>query len=354
MLDPRSPEQAGPTRSAPRRRLPQRVYWRRRIGVVLVLGLVGWAGVTAATGLLGSDDGATSADTGVSADAGDADTADGADDLDVDGRSASGAGAEGAAGADATIDGGVGADGSAAGTGTDAQGFDGTADETGSDAGAETGVRNAGTDESDADTDDGPPTADNPATVHIVGDSDAGTFGPYLQTLLDNTLIVDTSLDYKVSSGLARPDFFNWPEQLRTTVPEVDPDIVVVTFGGNDSQGLSLPQEELEFIVGDPLANEAEWSAEYERRVLEVVDILLDDGREVVWVGSPNDDSADVTAKLRIQDQAVRAALAQRPDVVFVDTWTRFSGRDGNWAEFVVDPRDGIGKDVRADDGYHL
>ena len=39
---------------------------------------------------------------------------------------------------------------------------------------------------------------------------------------------------------------------------------------------------------------------------------------------------------------------------MFVDTWTRFSGRDGNWAEFVVDPRDGVGKDVRADDGYHL
>jgi hypothetical protein len=40
--------------------------------------------------------------------------------------------------------------------------------------------------------------------------------------------------------------------------------------------------------------------------------------------------------------------------VIFVDTWARFSGRDGNWAEFVIDPRDSQGKDVRAEDGFHL
>jgi hypothetical protein len=74
----------------------------------------------------------------------------------------------------------------------------------------------------------------------------------------------------------------------------------------------------------------------------------------VVWVGIPNDDSAEVTARLAIQDQAVRKAAQSRPEVIFIDTWKRFSGRDGNWAEFVIDPRDGQGKDVRADDGFHL
>jgi hypothetical protein len=51
----------------------------------------------------------------------------------------------------------------------------------------------------------------------------------------------------------------------------------------------------------------------------------------------------------------VRAEAAKRADkVVFVDTWARFSGRNGGWAEYVIDPRDGEGKDVRADDGFHL
>jgi hypothetical protein len=201
---------------------------------------------------------------------------------------------------------------------------------------------------------DGPPTADNPARVYIVGDSDAGTFGPYLQQLLDGTTVATTQLNYKVSSGLARPDFYNWPDQLAAALPAVDPDIIVATFGGNDAQGLSAFQEELQFVIGDPVANEAEWSAEYTKRAGDVMDLLLEGGRTVIWVGIPNDDNPDVTARLAIQDRAAKAAAAARPGVTFIDTWARFSGREGNWAEFVIDPRDGEGKDVRADDGFHL
>lgn len=198
----------------------------------------------------------------------------------------------------------------------------------------------------------GPATAADPAKVFIVGDSDAGTFGPYLQTLLDGTGIVETELDYKVSSGLARPDFFDWPAEIDRKLPEVNPDIVVATFGGNDAQGLSVDSGE--FIIGDPVANEADWSEEYQRRVGAVMDQLTEGGRTLIWVGIPNDDNPDVTARMAIQDRAAKAAAAERPEVVFIDTWKRFSGRDGGWAEFVIDPRDGEGKDVRADDGFHL
>ena len=72
----------------------------------------------------------------------------------------------------------------------------------------------------------------------IAGDSDAGTFAPVPRPLLADTDLVDTALDYKVSSGLARPDYFDWRARLHEHVPAVDPDIVVITFGGNDAQGL--------------------------------------------------------------------------------------------------------------------
>jgi hypothetical protein len=84
------------------------------------------------------------------------------------------------------------------------------------------------------------------------------------------------------------------------------------------------------------------------------MDQLLAGGRTLIWVGIPNDDNPDVTARMAIQDRAAKAAAAERPEVIFIDTWERFSGRDGGWAEFVIDPRDGQGKDVRADDGFHL
>ena len=196
------------------------------------------------------------------------------------------------------------------------------------------------------------PTAAAPAKVLVVGDSDAGTFGPYLKELLDGTGVAQTTVDYKVSSGLARPDFFDWPAHLTAELPTADPDIVVVTFGGNDAQGLALANGS--FLNGDPVIAKDEWLPEYTRRAGEVMDLLAADGRTVIWVGIPNDDSPEVTARLEVQDEAVRAAIATRPAVQFVDTWARFSSPNGGWAEYVIDPRDGLGKDVRLDDGFHL
>jgi hypothetical protein len=289
--------------SASRRRPSRRRYALRRAVALGVVLLVGVAAVRVVGGLLGGDDVA-----------------------DADGSLVIGAGTS---------------DGSEAAGGTDDAGDD-------TDGAA---VADTVTTEPEPES-TGPPTRENPAKVFIVGDSDAGTFGPYLQTLLDGTQIVETSLDYKVSSGLARPDFFDWPAEIETKLPEVDPDIVVATFGGNDAQGLAV--ESGEFIIGDPVANEAEWVAEYTERAGAVMDQLLAGGRTLIWVGIPNDDNPEVTERMAIQDRAAKAAAAERPEVIFIDTWKRFSGRDGGWAEFVIDPRDGQGKDVRADDGFHL
>ena len=309
-------------------------FWIRRLGALAVVGIVGYAAVTAIAGFVGGDDGVAQSPT---------------DSVDV---APDGTGTIGDDEVESAVIDCSDADNAAL---CDELGFgdDITVEEGEATPDGDVETTDEG-DDGDEPESTGPPTPDNPAKVYIVGDSDAGTFGPYLQTLLDGTLVTETELNYKVSSGLARPDFFDWPQELEQKLPEVDPDIVVVTFGGNDSQGLSLPQDELEWVVNDPIGNEAAWSEEYERRAGAVMDQLLENDRHVIWVGIPNDDNPEVTAKLALQDQAVRAAAAERPDIVFVDTWSRFSGRDGGWAEFVIDPRDQEGKDVRADDGFHL
>jgi hypothetical protein len=199
-----------------------------------------------------------------------------------------------------------------------------------------------------------PPSAENPARVLVVGDSDAGTFGPYLKELLDGTGIVATTVDYKVSSGLARPDFYDWPAHLAETLPTEQPQIVVVTFGGNDGQGLANVDGSFPSEWNDPVAKKDAWLAEYATRAGAMMDLLAEGGRTVVWVGIPNDDNPEVTARMQVQNEGVKQALATRPHVQFVDTWTIFSSGNGGWAEYVIDPRDGQGKDVRAADGFHL
>ena len=188
----------------------------------------------------------------------------------------------------------------------------------------------------------------------VIGDSDAGTFAPYLEMVADKwDGVVDIETDYKVSSGLARPDFFNWPAHLRELLSTRDPDIIVVTFGGNDAQGLTLANGDV--VEGMPNQDPDAWTAEYVGRVNEMLDIMFEDSdRVVIWVGIPNAREPEFTERLRIQDQAVRQALAAHPDALFVDTWSHFDGVNGGIAELVVDPRDGVAKPVRQSDGFHL
>ena len=192
------------------------------------------------------------------------------------------------------------------------------------------------------------PSAEHPATVYIAGDSDAGAFGPSLMSSLKETGVVDSTLDYKVSSGLARPDFYDWPAHLRETIPKVNPQIVVVTWGGNDAQDILIDGRSRGTTT-------EEWKAEYGARVGEVMDYLTADGRTLIWVGIPNAVDPNFTSRLAPLRAVTMEQAAARPGkVVYIDTWQRFTGRDGGYAEYVVDPRDGKVKAVRQDDGFHL
>lgn len=196
--------------------------------------------------------------------------------------------------------------------------------------------------------DTGPPTPENKAKVLILGDSDAGTFGPYLMSLLEPNGVTESELFYKVSSGLSRPDFYDWPADLALRIPEEDPDILVVTFGGNDAQDILIDG------VSRPVDSD-EWRAEYGRRVGEVMDMMIEGGRTLVWVGIPNASEEGFTQRLEILRDVTLAEIEKRPgSVIYVDTWNRFAGLSGGYADYVIDPRDGQGKNVRASDGFHL
>ena len=199
------------------------------------------------------------------------------------------------------------------------------------------------------------PTAANPAVLYVAGDSDAGTFAPYLDKLMKQTGMVSATLDYKVSSGLSRPDFFDWPTYFAQRIPAVNPDIVVVTFGGNDAQGLRNIDKTwaVQHAPGSG-SDDTDWRAEYSKRVGAAMDYLGGDNRMLIWVGIPNDNNPANTARLQVQNEVVVAEAAKRPKVVFIDTWKRFSGLSGGYAEIVQDPRDGEFKPVRRADGFHL
>ena len=86
------------------------------------------------------------------------------------------------------------------------------------------------------------PFKGHPMHLYIAGDSMMGLPGMALTNLSNKTKLIKPLLDYHISTGLVRPDAFNWPAQLQSQVKAFDPGAVVVMFGANDNQPVQTPR----------------------------------------------------------------------------------------------------------------
>lgn len=187
-------------------------------------------------------------------------------------------------------------------------------------------------------------TAADPVRILVVGDSLVG----WIPSALDEALagrpaeVIDA---WKGSSGLARPDFYDWPAELARLVDEHDPDVVVVGFGGNDTQ--SLVTDDGVIQRGDPA-----WETEYGRRVGQVLDAAEGPGRTLWWIGLPLSQRDNVEALRPAIDGAIHGQLESRPWTRYVDA-AKVLSPDGTYQVMLPGP-DGTPTRVRADDGIHL
>ncbi|PFG73415.1 DUF459 domain-containing protein [Tepidiforma thermophila] len=140
--------------------------------------------------------------------------------------------------------------------------------------------------------------------------------------------------DYKISSGLVRSDFFDWPAYLAAEMARYDPDVVVFMVGAND-------------------ANQVRSEEAYAARVGAVMDLLYRPGRTVVWVGQPNMGRPDLAASVPRVNAIFRAQAAARPWVLYLDAWALTSGPDGSYTAVLPDEA-GVPRVMRTDDGVHF
>jgi uncharacterized protein len=192
--------------------------------------------------------------------------------------------------------------------------------------------------------------------VLLVGDSMiAGGFGLFLERRLrDDHGFVVRRLG-KSSSGLGRPDFFDWLDAARRLVKERQPYASVVMFGGNDVQGLYMGRGE--WIRW----HEPEWRREYAKRVGELCAILAPAGQRIFWVGMPVMRPPKFHARVQRVNRIYRGEMAIRPSAEFIDIWDLFADAEGSYTDRVEVPRTGTDGQtqmqrvrVRAGDGIHL
>lgn len=123
------------------------------------------------------------------------------------------------------------------------------------------------------------------------------------------------------STGFARPDFFDWQEEIRSLTGLDSMRGVVIVIGGNDTYALRLTREESR--DRGPASwvqwrDEARWRAIYSARVRTFVDTLCDAGARRVAVVIPSDgERAGWADRIhRVQEAQIEGVRGTRCGVV--------------------------------------
>ncbi len=189
-----------------------------------------------------------------------------------------------------------------------------------------------------------------PPRILLLGDSMiAGGFGLFLERALTKHDGCEVQRHGKSSTGLARPDFYDWIEEGAKAYEAFKPDAVVCMFGGNDGQGLYMGRKaDPEWIRYE----EPGWTPEYRRRVNAFADAVTPNGEYLFWIGMPQMKLDKLHERVKHMNLIYRGEMAIRPNALFVDIWRVLADETGKYA----DKLEIAGKRVRVrtGDGVHL
>ncbi len=185
-------------------------------------------------------------------------------------------------------------------------------------------------------------------SVLLIGDSLSIPLGQRLEEHFLKTPGLAFQRYGKVSSGLARPDFFDWEAGLTSLTRSMRPDTVMIMLGTNDTQSLKSPDGRVHHF-GD-----TGWEKEYGRRMQRLFDICRASNPKarIYWIGAPIMGKPKLAQDVKAVNLVARSRCERTRDCHFVDTWAVLADREGNY----LAAADIAGERVRlrSDDGIHL
>ena len=174
-------------------------------------------------------------------------------------------------------------------------------------------------------------TAADPLRVWVAGDSLAEVPGQALERAGGAVDVV--AVESRLSTGLARPDLYNWFSRIQVAPKELRPKVAVLSFGADDAHDFmaGVPAGRSVGPIGTP-----SWSAEYRRRVDGVTRELNADGIYVVWLGLPIPDGPGFKKSFPIVNRVLEAVAAAHPKTsTYVDTWHLLDDAHGRYTPYL-------------------
>lgn len=132
----------------------------------------------------------------------------------------------------------------------------------------------------------------DPARMLVIGDSLAQGFGLLLQQqTVTRDLAITVTNRGRVSTGLARADYYNWPDQFTAMIAAQDPDIIVAHFGANDMQEVNAPE-------GRTARGTPDWEVAYRVQIRKILALAAENDIVVYWIGPGPDGNRELNAHL--------------------------------------------------------
>ncbi|MEA2550523.1 MAG: uncharacterized protein QOE25_292 [Actinomycetota bacterium] len=183
--------------------------------------------------------------------------------------------------------------------------------------------------------------------IVVGGDSLASGLGTAAERVFNPTLVRVSNLG-RISSGLARPDYFDWPTSMQELVDGYRPDLVIVMLGENDDQSLVDTRGQVETPVGTRA-----WPPAYAARVQAFARIATSGGARLVWVGLPIVRDIGRRDLLQRQNGIFHAMTSAVPNTAYLDTWNMFAARNGGYTAYRREPNGHLDV-IRETDGIHF
>lgn len=199
-----------------------------------------------------------------------------------------------------------------------------------------------------------PTTGTKAPIVYGIGGSTMGTLlGPMLDKVFGEHE-VEFRRWGKASSGLARPDFHDWPKSTPALMEKHKPNIVVVSLGTNDYQAI--------WDDGDWIRQEdPKWETAYGERVDALLAAIAADDKDrlIIWSGpyAFEGKNAVVRAPIvnRVMKERVEAFAAAGGNAIFHDAYSVTADDSGKPLEkAVLSSKSKKAVEIRSKDGIHL
>jgi hypothetical protein len=147
------------------------------------------------------------------------------------------------------------------------------------------------------------------------------------------------------SSGLVTQWFYDWPRHFKTYLAQYHPQLVIMSFGANDEQGMVLKGRVAAF-------GSSAWREAYAARVRQMATLATKSGSFVLWVGLPVMEPTQYRQGASILNTLYSSVATKVPGMTFLPTWNLFSTRAGQFrsAAWV----NGAPSVLRQPDGIHF